>query len=329
VADLSRADFLMACGPAKNAAADVIERTSLDLARQAGLLRDDDAKRFAAFNRIVPYVYPTAEPARAIACAQWCNWLFFFDDVHDEDYDQCDDLDRVADTMEHHLALLRTGRARGRPDPLSNLTLDFRARALDLAGAAWLDRFSASAEDYLFRGVLPAVQHWIGGQTPSLREYLEQREFDSAVHTAIDLIELAEGVVLPEATVASEPAQRMRQACARAVAYFNDIVSYPKEVLQNRNPNNLIHVLMKERGASFADATAEAVQLVNASTRALLDHDEALRSHPAASPDLARVALGMRQWQRGNVEWSLAEARYASAHSSFAELQPALASAVA
>lgn len=318
---LNRSQFLVAAGPDRHPKADAIAMASHDLAARLGLLDEGNRRRFAAFNRLVPYVYPRADPPRAVTCAAWCNWLFFFDDVHDEDMGAAADVDHVSEVMSHHLRLLRGERAEGPLDPLSRLTLDFRARALDLAGEAWLRRFIESAHAYLVRGVLPAVRHWNEGRPPALAAYLEQREHDGAVHTALDLIELASGEILDEAIAASAPVARLRRACARTVAYFNDIVSYPKEVLEHRNPNNLIAALMAERRTTFAEAMAEAVQIVNDEARAMLDAAAALRGEAASSAALAAVVEGAKRWQRGNIDWSLAEARYASHHSAFAELR--------
>lgn len=322
--NLSRADYVLTYSAAKHPAAEAIERASTEIARSMGLLTNANRARFTAFNMLVPYVYPTASPERAIACAEWCNWLFFFDDVHDEDYAQCVDIDHVRRLMEHHLRLLSTGEADGPLAPLDRLTLDFRERALGLAGDEWFARFCNSAGDYLFGGVLPAVKNWVTGRTPGVEEYLIQRECDGAVHTAIDLIELVGGFVLPESFLSAPPVRRMRRAAARTIAYFNDIVSYPKEVLKNGNPNNLVHALMTERGCSFEDAIAESIAMVNAYASEMLTLEEEIlaeRYEPAR--EAALYTTGMRRWQRGNIEWSFNNSRYASAVSPFAELRPA------
>lgn len=322
VTDLVVDDFVMLAGSRVHPEAQSIQRGSTDRAHALGVLRDRDDRRFAAFNILTPYVYPTASVERALACAQWCNWLFFFDDIHDESMDACTDRERVETLMRSYLAVLRDGKDTG--EPLGTYALDFRRRALDLcgpAGPAWLARFCCSVEDYFFGGTLAAIEHWVNRTTPSWDSYLLQRELDSAVHTAIDLIELANGFVLDDAIVRSEVMQKIRTAAARTIAYFNDIVSYPKEVALHGNPNNLVHVLVTERGCSVAEASREASRLVNRYANDLLALEDDLLALDPGSRELELFVRGLRHWQRGNVDSSLQGRRYRSPTSPFRELR--------
>lgn len=314
-------DFVVLAESAKNPRARAIERLSADFARRAGLLLPQNKARFSAFNSLVGYVYPTATIERAVACNLWCNWLFFFDDTHDEDAAACADLQRVREHMEHYLGLLMGAVRVDSPQPLEKLTIEFRRRALDLAGRAWLSRFSDLVDAYLFRGVLTAVENWRAGRTPPLAEYLEQREHDSAVMTAIDLIELARGISVPDEDRNSPDMLAARRACTRTIACFNDIVSYPKEVIRHRNPNNLVHVLVSERNVSVTEALHQAADIVNDAARELARLEQRIAAeHPDPSDPVRAYLLGMREWQRGNIDSSLEGERYASRWSPMVEL---------
>jgi Terpene synthase family 2, C-terminal metal binding len=118
--------------------------------------------------------------------------------------------------------------------------------------------------------VLSANAHWSYRVVPALDHYLLQREYDSAVHTCIDLVELAGGFFIPDHVHAAEPLPTMRRLCARALAYPNDLMSYEKEVLRHGNPNNLVHVLMTSRSLPFDGAVHDAVALINRYTRGLI-----------------------------------------------------------
>src|SRR6266511_1436120 len=213
-------------------------------------------------------------------------------------------------------------RRRGAP-PLARFTREIRRRLLAVApaGERWLRRFAGSAESYLHKGVLPANANWARGVVPDIDPYLVQREHDSAVHTCIDLIELAAGLSLSDEVHAAEPLPAMRQLCARALAYANDLMSYEKEVLRHGNPNNLVHVLMVRRSLPFELAVHRVVALINEYTRQLvaLEGEILERSPPRA---VVRYVAGMRQLLRGNYDWSLATARYRSERSPFPELRP-------
>ncbi len=318
---LDRERFLVLADKTSNPHTASIEVESANVARRFGLLHASNERRFAAFNSLVGHVYPTTSIERAVTCSLWCNWLFFFDDIHDEDVSACSDLGRVRSQMENYLGLFLGVVAAPSPNPLERLTIEFRARAVELAGAAWMSRFCELIDGYLFRGVLPAVENWRTGRTPSLEEYLEQRDHDSAVLTTIDLIEIAQDIRIPDDVRSSPDMVRARRACTRTVGCFNDIVSYPKEVLRHKNPNNLVHVLMTERNLSVPEALLDATEIVNEAAYELFSVSHRILSQLPPGQHPVRTYLdGMRIWQRGNIEYSLDGGRYASRFSPLAEL---------
>jgi len=304
-------DFVTLAPRRENPRADEIEARSLALAERLGLVHAHNRGRFDAFNTLGRHVYPSASVERGVLCATWCNWLFFFDDMHDEELRSRDDQSRVRRQIDHALALLSGARQpSGEVEPLDRLLLEFRRGALDLAGGAWLDRLWCVTADHMSLGVLPAVRNWGTSRTPPLREYLTQREHDSGVLTALDLIEVAAQISVAPAVRDSPAVLRARRAVSRTVGYFNDIVSFPKEVLRHKNPNNLVHVLMCERGCSLESALREATELANAEAREL---QTSVREAGAAYPEGHPVQMylqGLLEWQRGNIEWSLASPRY-------------------
>jgi Terpene synthase family 2, C-terminal metal binding len=319
---MRRSDFILLGDAKKHPQADEIEWLSLQGAKSSGLLREESRKKFEAFNTLTPYVYPEASVERAVICASWCNWLFFFDDIYDEQLDRCKDLHAVKHLIANYVSLLRDGEWDGKMEPLAHLMLSFRQNALLTMSKQWLARFSCSVEGYFYRGVLPAIENWVQSKIPSVESYLVQREFDGAVYTALDLIELAGGFELPESLLQSPVGDKIRRAAARTISYFNDIVSYPKEVIQNKNPNNLVHVLQIENRCTLQKALELAIDEVNHCTNGL---NESLREFVAQDRNhhhsLSRYAKGLVDWQRGNVEFSLLEARYRAAESSFNELR--------
>lgn len=323
---VTKEELVMLCQERKNPNAREIERRAADEARRVGLLGPATAARFEAFNTLPAYVYPTASVERAVVCARWCNWLFFFDDAHDERGagDTVGDVADAAAKMAAYVALLEdpTGVAGALAgDPLAAYALSFRDDALRLAGAEWMARFVTHVREYLLDGTLSACAHWAAGTVPTVDEYLIQRDRDSAVDTAIDLIELAEGIVLPAEVHADPVMTRLRGALIRSVALFNDVVSYPKEVLRQGNPNNLLHVL-ERAGLGRGEALLEAIRLVNESARACEEIGEELCArHGGDAPEVRRFVAGVHHWQRGNIESSLREARYRAPESPFVELR--------
>lgn len=314
---LSRADLFMLTEARHHPQAAVIERASARIAESTGLATD---RRFAAFNTLVSHVYPTAPVERAVTAAIWCNWLFYFDDTWDEAAPAEGDLDALQAHIRATLGVLRGERGAGH-DPLLRYAALFRRRAMAHRSEGWMRRFCQSAEDYLIFGTMPAFRHHADRSTPDLQAYLDQRERDSAVHTALDLIELAQDQELPEAVLVDPDLAALRRATVRTVAVLNDVFSYPKEVLVHHNPNNAVYVLQVHEGLDEQEAIVRTVGLANELARevAVLSQRLCARHRCGA---LDAWLEGVRVWQRGHIESSLVEARYRSADSPFAELRP-------
>src|SRR5690606_30528178 len=90
-----RDEFVVLAPRRENPRADLIEAGSLELAEQFGLVGEHDRARFDAFNTLGRHVYPEASVERGVACSLWCNWLFFFDDMHDDEPRSREDYSRV------------------------------------------------------------------------------------------------------------------------------------------------------------------------------------------------------------------------------------------
>ncbi len=309
----------------ENPLAQVAIEATRETASRLGLIHDRfDLRRFSAFASSATYFYPDAALEQIIACGDWCAWLFFLDDLYDENVQASWDAAGARWLMEACLASLRGARPRAGAPPLARFTWEIRQRLLRsaVAGERWLRRFATSAEDYLFKGVLPANAHWAHGLVPAFDPYLEQREHDSAVHTCIDLIELAADLSIPDGVHAAEPLATMRRLCARALAYANDLMSYEKEVVRHGNPNNLVHVLMMHRSIPFEHAVHDAVALINRHTRDLIALEGQIPSYGRPlDAFVARYVAGMWQLLRGNFDWSLATGRYRTTQSPFPELR--------
>lgn len=295
------------------------------LARQQladlGLLTDDRARRrFAGTVALDPWVYPDAPQDRLLVAAAFSQWLFFLDDQYDDDATLGRDPIHAHALMLAHFALL-SGVAHTAHDPLGRLGLHLRAQLEQCTSPAWRARFLADVEAYLFRGSVVAVDHWSQDHVPTLAEYLPMRLHDSAVHAALDMIELVNASELPDALLAHPAIAELRELCVRHIAVANDLVSYQKEVLRSGTPCNVIAVLMHE-GRSFTDAVTHTVTLLDADIACFLACERALPDHGIPlTPAVRQYLGGMKAWMRGNLDFSLTSQRYTAADSPFPELR--------
>jgi hypothetical protein len=289
------------------------------LPRVQSAVRRFDASQFGL---LTAYTYPQGTRARLEVCNDWHVWLFLFDDQADEQQEVGQQPEYLREYVESCLRVLRGGPLRARATPLERFTQMLRERMSRLASEAWLERFTRNVEDYLYQGTLPAARHWAAGTVPELEPYIEQRAMDSAMYTALDLVEFArEGQELPEELWRQPLVQRMRHLCTRVVALTNDLFSFEKEVLWHRNPNNFVHVLRVNQGLGLEEAIGESLALINADTDAFIACEEALLERGPVDPRILSYVEGMKAWIHGNVRWSLVTGRYSSPSSPFPELR--------
>lgn len=300
-------------------------RAATDLLCGVGLVTDEPGDRgMARLNGIVvldPYVYPYASIDRLAVAGTFSQWLFFLDDQYDDHPELGRSPLEVRRIMERHFETLATGRLPPSSTPFARFTVYLRRRLEALGPAGWMPRFLRNVEAYLFEGSLRTVEHWAEDRVPATADYLTIRMHDSAVFPAIDMIEVAAGLHLPREVLADPAIAEMRRLTVRHTAYVNDLFSYQKEVLRSGTPCNLVHVLMHNESLSFDEAVREIVAMVNRDAQRFVQLERGLPRFEAAVADEVDAYLaGMKDWMRGNVEFSLESKRYRAPDSPFIEL---------
>ena len=301
------------CGT-ENPHADEAHAATLRLALRTGVMTESALPRFhrQKFARLAALAYPRAKVDELALINDFCAYLFFNDDIAEEDAAFGKNPERLRRWLDAHVTALRTGRNTNEQDPLNAFLVDIRTRLLDKTTPQWLERFVFDVEQYLMQGTYVGALHWTRDTVPTVEAYHNQRLYDSALFPAQDLIELAEGVTLDEATIASESVVALRCACNHVVAYTNDLFSYAKEVMRFESPNNLVHVTMVNDGVDTETAAARVVDRIHSELASFIETAEAL-THANPDPARDRYIAGMKSWMRGNLLWSVETGRYDAA----------------
>jgi hypothetical protein len=307
-------------------------RAAADLLVGVGLITDDPADRGARrFEGVVvldPYVYPCASLERLLVAGAFSHWLFFLDDQYDDHPELGRSPLEVRQIMNRYFEALSTGRLPPSPAPFARFTVYLRRRLEASSPPGWMQRFLGNVHAYLFEGSLRTVEYWAQDRVPSTNDYLAIRMHDSAVFPAIDMIEVAAGIRIPTEVLEHPSIIEMKQLTVRHTAYVNDLFSYQKEVLWNGTPCNLVHVVMHNESVSFEEAVGEIVAMVNRDMQRFIELERSLPSfEPAIAGEVNAYLAGMKDWMRGNVEFSLASSRYRAPDSPFLELGDAVAAA--
>jgi hypothetical protein len=254
--------------------------------------------------------YPEASFESLLLVSTYMSWLFVLDDLCDEAELGCSP-ERLRELHEELIEHMRYPQPlRGDESPLVAGLADVWARLCERGAPGWPARFTRTFESYA-RGCVWEAENRAQVRVPSLEEYMERRRHTSALYLFFDLIELAEGLLLPEEHL--ERIHALRERANDGVAWFNDIVSLEKE-LRVGDVHNLVVVLRQEYQLGVHEAVAQAARLLNARMREYTELEQRLPSLGVESDSrLQRYLTGLRCWMRGNADWSYESGRYGQA----------------
>jgi Terpene synthase family 2, C-terminal metal binding len=145
---------------------------------------------------------------------------------------------------------------------------------------------------------------------PDVATYIEKRRHTGAIYVCMDLIEVAEGMTLPDEVFASGDFADALDAACNVVCWTNDAYSLEKERSLGE-VHNLVFLMQYHENLSDAAALRAACELIDSETDRYLELEKrVLPVTGSRYPALHRYAAGMRSWMRGNHDWSSRTLRY-------------------
>jgi hypothetical protein len=136
------------------------------------------------------------------------------------------------------------------------------------------------------------------------------RRHTAATALFFDLIEVFGDAELPPAAAAHPALACLRRRADNAVAWFNDLVSWRKELAAG-DPHNLVLVVRDQTGAGLARAVGTVAAWHDAEVRAFRRVGSVLEPALLAQPGVRALVDGLAHWLRANVDWSAESGRYA------------------
>jgi len=187
-------------------------------------------------------------------------WLFIFDDFHGEarSHESQVELDSLARSLKESA---EKGLSTQPDSPLHNGLANLSRRGFDLDDN-WSTRFSNSLESY-FSGCHQEYGYRVQGQRLDFNTYRNVREHSIGVYPLLDFIER---LTISEESLAPFRQKQVFVDFDRSIcllcAWVNDVYSYPKEK-SDKDPNNLISVLIRDSGISLNDAENAAIEVIH------------------------------------------------------------------
>jgi hypothetical protein len=288
------------------------QRSTREWASGFGLLGSSRVlERFDAlgYGRLTAYACPTSELATLQLVADWFTLFFVFDDIQGDALASS----RITQYESLRRVLLQVIWDRGRQavgHPVASALADLCRRTFPGRSPAWAHRFELHLEVWL-TGQARENGYRCAGATPGIHEYTGMRRDASTVYPIVDLMEVAEGVEVPEHVYYGSDYQTLVTGTADITCWINDIHSLAVEVAAH-DPINLVSVLCEDRRIPSPQAVAEVRQMISARVE---DHLAAARSLAAGLAatglpvgvregiercvrDQMSVAAGMEVWDR-------------------------------
>ncbi|EEB98168.1 hypothetical protein MPER_02372, partial [Moniliophthora perniciosa FA553] len=176
------------------------------------------------------------------------------------------------------------------------------ARYLKRAGPIACERFFRHCEEYI-NAVSTEAELRERGEVLDVDAFIDLRRDNSAVRLCFDLFEYALGIELPGDVVEEPTFQQMYWAAADMVCWANDVYSYNMEQAKGIGGNNIVTVLMKNKGMSLQAASDYVGNYCQALVDRYLSAVESLPSYGSADLDeaVARICRGLGvPWMSGN-----------------------------
>ena len=262
----------------------------------------------ARFASLMSRAYPDATYADLCLAVSWLTVTFVLDDYLETTLGR--EPDRQRELADQILGLFAGG---SRPDlverPLAGALSEVWTRTVARTGPAWRQRFVGHVAEYLAANVWEATNRR-RGRVPPVYEYVRMRRHTAATAMFFDLLEALAGLP-PEVHPFTEAGLALLRTHAdNIVAWFNDLVSWPKEAVSG-DPHNLVLVVRHELGLPMAEAVAHVVDRHDREVRAFIAARDRYGTGLTAVPGVRRAVEGLQCWIRANVDWSRESGRYA------------------
>ncbi|KZT07700.1 terpenoid synthase [Laetiporus sulphureus 93-53] len=254
---------------------------------------------------LVSHTYPYAGYEQFRTCCDFVNLLFVVDEVSDEQNGQ-----GARETGSVFLSMMCDPTTCDDNSALAKMTKEFRQRLLQHAGPGCFARFLKHCEDYV-DAIAKEAELRERDLVLDMASFETLRRENSAIRLCFGLFEFCFGVDLPNEVFEDSTFMRLYWDAADMVCWSNDVYSYNMEQARGIDGNNIVTVLMRQKGINLQTAA----DLVGEHFKELMEDFIATRdSLPSWGAPVDAVVSNyvraMEHWVIGNLEWSFETQRY-------------------
>ncbi len=261
-------------------------------------------KSFAAakFALLTAMCHPDCDFNTLLAAAKWISWLF----VYDDRCEKIKEIEQLEQFNGRNLAILKGEINPSEEDSsLSKALAELRDEALSFNGREWMQLFAQAVKEHFDSLKSEKIADL------DLKGYLSARPYTGAPFIVFILMIWAQEIALPIEILQSDYIHQLNLACGNIICWSNDIISYPKESLDE--DNNILFILQEEKKMSLLEAIRFVVKMHNDEVVNFIELSRAT-PFPEHRKMIGKYIQGLCFWLKAHVEWSLITERYKQAN---------------
>lgn len=271
----------------------------------------------AGYGQFVAWTYPEASFRDLCLCAEWLFFTFILDDLHT--LKVYDSPEAWAPVHRRLMDIINTGKDPAPPrerTPFTKALTSLSVRTGERLSPALHRRLNRHL-DLFFQGFTEESENRFRGTPPGIDSFTHTRRLSVGMEFGFDLVELSQGVEVPEDIYETSLFRELIEAASDVVAWQNDLHSVH---LDNKRGDfhNVVIVMQHAEGISLQEAIESSVAKVQGRVADFLVAEEQLGPflasrgvQPGTREEILKVTAGMRQWTNGCLHWYGNTTRYA------------------
>ncbi|NII26220.1 hypothetical protein HB364_14090 [Pseudoflavitalea sp. X16] len=176
-------------------------------------------------------------------------------------------------------------------------------RIIRLSTPAWQENFRNSMRQ-IFNAAIWQHTNVQQGVRPSIRDYMDKRQYLGAANIATDTIAIADKIKLPMAMFKEPLIARITILCRNTVCWANDLFSLSKEI-EHGDYHNLVVLLQYHKKLSRKQAIQQAIEIHDSQVKQFLQIKKKLAFYnPHTRKEIDRYVSGLENIMVANIDWS-------------------------
>lgn len=260
-------------------------------------------------SRVAARTYPKANKEQLEIALDFLYFLFFFDDQSETSANRLlIEAERRAGE-DRIVEIAFGGIVENNDNNFAICLASIMERCREIAHPTWMDRFALHLKHYV-DGIRWERQIRFHNHKSSLSTYVKLRSIIAGVQPCLDLAGIFHCVAESKHVDDGVYIRQLELMACNHIAWTNDIVSIPKD-LSTGAVENLVEVLVNERNIHRPQALDTVVNMCNSELDAFIELEEKMGELCGTlDEDTKTYIQGMKNWIRGNMDWSVETGRY-------------------